>query len=232
MRDKSTESDWTLRQLAGPVRLLAAVVGVLSFAAVNHRLYADDWPQWRGPTRDDIWRETGIVEKFAAPRIAPRWRAAIGSGYSGPTVAGGRVYVTDRQTEPREIERVLCFQWETGRPLWSYTYDCPYKEVGYTAGPRASVSIDDGRAYALGTMGHLHCLDAATGRVLWKKQPGVDYKLRVPTWGVAAAPLVDGDLVFVQIGGADGACMVALDKKTGARNGRPSTTGRRIPRRC
>ena len=83
------------------------------------------------------------------------------------------------------------------------------------AGPRASVSIDDGRAYALGTMGHLHCLDAATGKLLWKKCPGADYDVRVPIWGIAAAPLVDGDLVIVQLG-ADRACLVALDKKTGA----------------
>ena len=66
-----------------------------------------------------------------------------------------------------------------------------------------------------GAMGHLHCLDAATGHVLWKKLPDVDYHLRVPTWGVAAAPLVDGELVIVQIGAAEGACVVALDKKTG-----------------
>ena len=64
-------------------------------------------------------------------------------------------------------------------------------------------------------MGHLHCLDAASGKVLWKKQPGVDYQIRVPTWGVASAPLVDGDLLIVQFGAADGGCLVALDKRTG-----------------
>ena len=64
-------------------------------------------------------------------------------------------------------------------------------------------------------MGHLHCLDAATGKLLWKKHPGVDYKIRMPIWGIAAAPLVDGELVIVQLG-AEGACLVALDKKTGA----------------
>ncbi len=142
-------------------------------------------------------------------------RAGIGSGYSGPTVAEGRVYVTDQQTGPRQTERVLCFDWQTGRSLWSFAYGCTCEGVGYAGGPRASVSIDDGRAYALGTMGHLHCLDAASGKLLWKKQPGVDYKIRVPTWGIAAAPLVDGELVIVQLG-AEGACLVAWDKKTGA----------------
>ncbi len=193
---------------------------ILLFCAVfgsvicDHQLLADDWPQWRGPTRDGVWNETGIVEKFSGPQIPIRWRAAVGSGYSGPTVAEGRVYVTDLQTEPSPAERVHCFDWKTGRPVWSFSYDCEYQGVGYPGGPRAAVSIDDGRAYALGTMGHFHCLDAATGKVLWKKYPGVDYKVRTPTWGIAAAPLVDGDLVIVQLG-AEGACLVALDKKTG-----------------
>ncbi len=185
-------------------------------AAGECRLLADDWPQWRGPTRDGIWRETGIIDKFPDTSITLRWRVAIGSGYCGPTVANDRVYVTDRQVDPAEVERVHCFDWQTGRSLWTFTYDCPYKNVSYTAGPRASVSIDDGLAYALGTMGRLNCLDAATGKLLWKKQPGADYKIRVPTWGIAGAPLVDGNLVIVQIGGEEGGCIMAFDKKTGA----------------
>jgi zinc protease len=177
-------------------------------------LRADDWPQWRGPTRDGAWKETGVLEKFPGSRLEPRWRAAVGSGYSGPTVADGRVFLTDRQHEAKPVERVLSFDWKTGQNLWIYAYDCPYREVGYPAGPRAAVSIDDGRAYALGTMGHLHCLSAADGALLWKKDPA-ELKVRVPVWGVAAAPLVDGELLIVQIGGADGACLMAFDKKTG-----------------
>jgi len=183
--------------------------------ARSPELAADEWPQWRGPGRDGVWRETGVIEKFDGPRIGLRWRAPLASGYSGPTVADGRVYATDRLTEPEEVERVHCFQWDTGKKLWTYAYPCTYENVGYKAGPRASVSIDDGRAYALGTMGHFYCLDAATGRVLWAKDFRAEYDARLPTWGIAAAPLVDGGSVIVQIGGRDGACVVALDKKTG-----------------
>jgi outer membrane protein assembly factor BamB len=188
---------------------------MIGLAACGRQLRGDDWPQWRGPTRDDVWRETGIVDKFPTPKLPIRWRAEIGSGYSGPTVAQGRVYVTDLVTEPTSMERVHCFDWKSGKELWTFPYDCEYKKIGFQAGPRAAVSIDDGRAYSLGTMGHLHCLDAATGKVLWKKVPGVDYKIRMPIWGITSAPLVDGELVIVQIG-AEGACLVALDKKTGA----------------
>ena len=194
----------------------AAILAVIAAFSSVGLLRADDWPQWRGPNRDGVWRETGVVEKFSGPTIQPLWRTPVGSGYCGPTVAAGRVYLMDRQTKPEQTERVLAFDAKTGRPLWKHAYQCTYRQVGYTAGPRASVTIDDGCAYALGTMGHFHCLDAADGRVLWKVDFGQQYKIRVPIWGIAAAPLVDGDLVIFNIGGADGAAIVALDKRTGA----------------
>ncbi|MEK6674383.1 MAG: PQQ-binding-like beta-propeller repeat protein [Planctomycetota bacterium] len=175
---------------------------------------SDDWPQWRGPNRDGVWRESGIVEKFASSELTPIWRAPIASGYSGPTVASGRVYVTDRMTEPKQVERVHCFDSKTGKNLWTHTYDCPYRDVGYEAGPRASVTIHDGRAYALGTMGHFFCFDAKDGKVIWQKDLKAQYKIDMPTWGIASAPLIEGDLVIVQVGGKD-ACLVAFDRVSG-----------------
>ena len=180
------------------------------------RLAADEWPQWRGPNRDGVWTETGIVERFSAERIERRWTAPISGGYSGPTVADGRVYVTDRVVEPNELERVHCFDWQTGREVWSHTYECPYRKVSYTAGPRASVVLDEGRAFALGTMGHLHCYAAATGEVLWEKDLRAEYDARIPIWGLSATPLVAGNLLILQAGGADSACVLALKKDTGA----------------
>jgi outer membrane protein assembly factor BamB len=186
------------------------------FSAVAAAALGDDWPQWRGPDRDGVWKETGLIEKFPSDQIALRWRAAVWSGYTGPTVAGGRAYVMDRRTEPTEGERVLCFDADAGRPLWTFAYDAAYVKLGYPAGPRASISIAGGRAFALGAVGHLSCLDAATGKLLWKKEPGADYRVKVPVWGVASAPLVDGDSVIVQIGASEeGACIVSLDVSTG-----------------
>jgi outer membrane protein assembly factor BamB len=195
----------------GPFATAIARLGMLASPAV-----ADEWPQWRGPTRDGVWRETGLVERFSGPRLPLLWRTKVGSGYCGPTVAEGRVYLTDRDPETKRQERIHALDWRTGRMLWTCAYPCDYQNVQFPAGPRASVSVEGGRAYALGTMGHLHCLDAATGKILWKKEPGADYQVRVPLWGIASAPLVDGDRVIVQLGAADGACLVALDKRTGA----------------
>ncbi|MCX5674037.1 MAG: PQQ-binding-like beta-propeller repeat protein [Planctomycetota bacterium] len=195
--------------------LLVLSGGAAAFAAAAPTP-ASDWPQWRGPGRDGVWNESPVLEKFPWDRIPVKWRSPVGSGYSGPTVAGGRVYVADRRVQPSEGERILCFDAATGRPLWTYAYDAAYGRVGYPAGPRACVSIAGGRAFALGAVGHLTCLDAATGQLLWKKDPAADYRVRVPTWGIAAAPLVDGDQVIVQIGASEeGACLVALETATG-----------------
>src|SRR5437660_7971092 len=75
----------------------AGRLGLLLALVLNSAVLADDWPQWLGPNRDSIWRESGIVEKFLTNGPPVLWRTAIGAGYSGPSVAGGRVYVTDRQ---------------------------------------------------------------------------------------------------------------------------------------
>jgi outer membrane protein assembly factor BamB len=176
---------------------------------------AADWPQWRGPNRDGMWAETGVVERFEAGQLPVKWRVPIGSGYCGPTVAGGRVFVMDRVTEPSRQERVHCFDAATGTSLWSYAYECVYERVQYQAGPRASVTISEDRAYSLGTMGHLHGLDVKSGKVLWGHDCRKEYDARVPVWGIACAPVVEGGLVIIQIGGRENACLMAFDKVTG-----------------
>jgi outer membrane protein assembly factor BamB len=161
-----------------------------------------------------VWRESGLIERFDGAELPAKWRVEIGAGYSGPTVAAGRVFVMDRQTQPEQIERVLCLDAKTGGSLWTHSYACLYRGVGYPAGPRASVTIDDSRAYALGSMGHLHCLDAATGSVVWSHDCDREYKIEMPNWGITASPLVYQNLVIAMIGGEQ-ACVVAFDKLNG-----------------
>jgi len=201
---------WASGWLLGTIGL----VGLVTVFPVS--LAADDWPQWRGPQRDGIWRETGIVDRFPADELSHRWSVPIGSGYSGPTVADGRVFVTDRgldRTGPQQ-ERVLCFDEATGQSLWELAYPCTYT-ISYTAGPRAAVTVDGQRAYAVGAMGDFHCLDVHNGDILWKRDLKADYDVEMPIWGIAAAPLIDGDLVIQQVGGTPAACLVAFDKATG-----------------
>ena len=195
------------------IRAFASVLVMMSLSGVAVR--AADWPQWRGPNRDGLWPETGILRKFGPEQLRARWRTKISNGYSGPTVAAGRVYVTDRVDSPKELERVHCFDAKDGRRIWSYGYECAYEKVGKQNGPRASVAIDNGRAYSLGTMGHLFCFDAAGGKVLWSRDLKKQYDIKLPLWGIAASPLVEDGLLIVHAGGRPDSCLIGFDKVTG-----------------
>lgn len=207
---------------AGSRLLLRVVIGLLVltcemnlFAAV---VWADDWTQWRGNNRDGNWNETGVVNELTAENLKTVWRQPIGSGYSGPTVADGRVYVMDRQEKPEQAESIWCFDAKTGQRLWQHQYPVTYT-ISYTAGPRASVTIDGGLAFAVGAMGDLNCLNVADGSVAWKKNLNLEFRIsetkRMPIWGITPSPLIFGELLILQISGADGAAVVGLDKTTG-----------------
>jgi len=201
---------------------------VLLILAVHAR--ADDWPQWLGPLRDGVWRETGIVEKFPEGGPQVRWRSAVAAGYAGPAVAVGKVFVTDRilaegTKNPKEAfpqrpfkgipgkERVLCLNEADGKLLWKHDYDCIYT-CSYPLGPRTTPVVHDGKLYTLGTEGNLFCFDADTGKVLWSHDFKKDYGAKTPLWGVAAHPLIDGQKLICVVGGKDSVA-VAFDKDTG-----------------
>ncbi len=189
----------------------------LSFVVAS-ALLAEDWPQWGGPQRDSVWRENGVVETLpavdATTGMLPRlWTAKIGSGYAGPAVANSRVFVTDRLAD-QNLERVLCFDAETGKGLWKYEYEARYT-ISYRLGPRATPTVDGERVYTLGAVGHLFCFDAASGKILWQKYMPMDFGTELPQWGMAGAPLVEGEQLIVLAGGKPGALAVSLDKNTG-----------------
>lgn len=180
---------------------------------------ADDWPQWGGPQRDCVWRETGIVDKLPAEKgeLLPRvWSAKLGEGYSGPAVAAGKVFITDYvdRDSNRPRERVFCLDAESGAKLWSHEYPVRYT-ISYPAGPRATPVVDADRVYTIGATGKMFCLATESGKVLWEKDFQTDYRTELPTWGMAAAPLVDGEQLITLVGGANGATVVSFDKLTG-----------------
>jgi outer membrane protein assembly factor BamB len=203
------------------------VVSLFGLAGAAGAVRADDWPQWLGPQRDGVWRETGILEKFPSGGPKARWRTPIGGGYAGPAVADGRVYVTDRilakgakdpadpfqRSRSEGEERVLCLEEATGKVLWTHAYPCKY-EISYPYGPRTTPVVHGGKVYALGAMGDLFCLEAATGKVVWSKNFVKDYDAPVPGWGFTAHPLLDGDKLICLVGGKDSVA-VAFDKETG-----------------
>lgn len=193
------------------MRILISVWTVLTCLVVAS---ADDWPQWGGPQHDIVWRESGIVDRLPTDGLLPRiWSVPVGEGYSGPAVANGRVYLTDRIHDEGN-ERVLCFDAESGSAIWQQEYPARYT-VSYPAGPRATPVIDEGRVYTIGAVGHLFCFDAASGEEIWKKDFQKDFGTKLPTWGMAASPLVDGDKLITLVGGQNGALVVAFNKVTG-----------------
>ncbi|MBE2283365.1 MAG: PQQ-like beta-propeller repeat protein [Prosthecobacter sp.] len=190
-------------------------------------LHADDWPQWLGPQRDAVWRETGIVETFPAGGPQTLWRSKIGGGYAGPAVADGKVYVMDREVADRTSvpanafargiipgsERVLCLDAKTGRQVWEHRYDCTYT-MSYSTGPRATPLVHEGKVWTFGAEAHLHCLDATTGKVLWAHDLKQEYNAKTPQWGFAGQLLLDGSRLVCLCGGP-GSVVVALDKDSG-----------------
>ena len=189
--------------------LITCVLMFLSSAVT-----ADDWPQWGGPHRDAVWRETGIVNRFPDVEVLPRvWSIPVGEGYSGPAVADGRVFLTDRQASDRN-ERILCVDSLTGAEIWKHSHLARYT-ISYPAGPRTTPVIDDGRVFTIGAVGHMFCFDASNGDILWKKDFTTDFDTTLPAWGMAASPLVDGDRLITLVGGTDGALVVCFDKTSG-----------------
>lgn len=186
-----------------------------------------EWPQWLGPQRDAIWRDTGIVEKL--PEGGPKllWRHEIGAGYATPAVANGKVYVNDR-TLKKGVERpkndfnraglpgdesLVCLDAKTGKEFWRHTYDCTY-DISYSAGPRCTPIVHQGKVYSMGAIGDLRCLDAEEGTLLWSKQFKKEYDVKSPLWGWSASPLIDGDKLICIVGGKESVA-VAFNKDTG-----------------
>jgi outer membrane protein assembly factor BamB len=190
---------------------------IVCFALLGLVARADDWPQWRGSQRDNVWRETGIVQTFPADGLRVLWRVPAGGAWPTPVIADGRVFLHDVVlTKPRAQERVRGFDAVTGKVLWTYTYEIDLPDWAYNpeqnGGPVSTPAVVEGKLYTLGCNGGAHCFTAATGEVLWHRDLAADYQ--VPPYMVRASPLVDGANLILNVGGK-GACVLALDKSTG-----------------
>lgn len=203
-------------------RFLAA----LFLSAVAGSVCAD-WPQWRGPNRDNRVADARLPEKWPDQAPEPLWQKEVGEGYSSPVIAGGKLYIMARQDKDKEV--CLCLDAQTGETIWDHAYDAPYKPHPAArsagSGPKSTITIDGDRIYCLGIAGMFHCLDAKNGKSLWKhdfqnEYWGVDrdddgYDTWATYCGASCSPLVVDGYVVVSVGGKKAGAFAAFDRRTG-----------------
>ena len=171
---------------------------------------SSSWPGFRGPDRDGVIRGTIRV---AWEGLTPIWKKPIGGGRASFAVVGERAFTIEQRARN---EVVAAYDVMTGRELWTNAWPERFSQwMGGGEGPRATPSVADGLVYALGGRGELRCLDADTGRVVWRTNILQDAGAKNLRWGMAASPLIVGDAVVVLPGGKKGRSVVAYDRKTG-----------------
>lgn len=172
---------------------------------------AEDWPEWRGPRRDGIYRETGLLKQWPEGGPKQLWTAPLGEGYSCFAVADGRVF-TLYQAEGEQ--RLIALDEKTGDKLWEKKTGVGYFNR-FGNGPRSTPTVDGDRVHALDAMGNLLCAKAETGDIVWSQNILKEYGAPNLKWAVSMSPLVDGPRLIVNPGKSDGSSVVALDKMTG-----------------
>jgi hypothetical protein len=174
-----------------------------------------DWPTFRGATRDDVSKETGLLKNWPAGGPKKLWSYdKAGMGYSGFAIAGGQLYTLGSRDDK---ETLICLDANTGKELWVQSFGPDNKSqynVGWGEGPRSSPTADGDRVYALGATGEIVCFAAKDGKKIWSRNMA-DFGGKPFGWGYSESPLVDGDKLVCTPGGSQGA-IVALNKMTGA----------------
>ena len=192
--------------------LLALLLAAIAFTCP---CAADDWPQWRGPSRDGISKETGLLQEWPAEGPKLLWQKSdLGEGYSTPAIVGDRIFlVGSKDTDDEFVQAVSA---KDGSPLWRTRIGKVGKpdQAPPYPGARSTTTVDGDVLYALASDGDLACLDIEKGEIRWTKNIIKEFGGASGIWAYSESPLVDKDVVVVTPGGKD-ATLIALDKKTG-----------------
>ena len=191
-------------KLISKITFISLILGLIFIWAKLS--FAEDWYQWRGPNRDGISQEKGWSTKWADGGPTVLWKISVGIGYSSVSVSKNRVY-TVGNIDKTDI--VYCLDVNNGSVIWKYSYPCVADGAGYP-GPASTPIIDGNSVYILSREGHLFCLNADTGKVIWSKHIVDDFGAQYPDWGFACSPQVFGDKLILAV-----SLNLALNKKTG-----------------
>ncbi len=204
------------------------LTGILCAMAVFSAMpgTALDWPQWLGPGRDGVSAETDLLLQWPDAGLKVSWSRPLGKGFSAVSVADGRLFTMFADSTGGEF--AVCLDAASGEELWRLRTGGYYKETQGGDGPRSTPTVDGEVVYVLGAEGRLFALQASTGEEHWQKDLAEEFGSDVPKWGFSTSPLVEGQLLLVEVGGVDGnmlvdmvidrtanATAVALDKTTG-----------------
>ena len=204
-----------LQSLAGQALIVDAVRGQPSSTAAPRPLSSDaithDWPSFLGPSHNAVSTETHLTRELPPPLV---WELEKGTSYTSPAIAGDDLMFFHRVGDQEVLENL---HPETGECKWQFRYATAYRDrYGYNNGPRSSPVIDGTRTFVVGAEGRLHCLEVASGKVVWSRNLRAEYDARQDFFGIASTPLVHGDHLIVNVGAPGGPCVVAFDTTTGA----------------
>lgn len=172
-----------------------------------------DWPQFLGPARDGVYRGDDVAPSWGKSGPPVIWQRDVGQGFSGPVVAGGRLVLFHRIGDREVLD---CLDAKTGEPIWRSDGPASYDDdFGFDEGPRATPTVAERKVYTFGAQGMLTCRDLASGEPVWSVDTAETFGAPKGFFGMACSPLVEGDAVIVNVGGRDGAGIVAFDRNTG-----------------
>jgi outer membrane protein assembly factor BamB len=171
-------------------------------------VHAADWPQWRGPNRNGISEEKGLVDQFPEPGPVAAWKAAVGLGFSSIVVGGGKAYTAGYADGS---DTVFCLDAVTGKEIWKQSYPSELGDKFYEGGTTGTPTLDGNHLFWLSRWGDLFCFDAASGKIVWNRQIVKETGAQIPGWGFTGAPTVYKNLLILNVGEAG----MAVDKGTG-----------------
>jgi outer membrane protein assembly factor BamB len=171
-----------------------------------------DWTSFLGPTSNAVSTETHLLRQWGkGPALV--WEMRKGTGYSSPAISGERLVYFHRIGDQEKVE---CLRAETGETYWEFSYPTQFEDrYGYNNGPRASPVIDGDRVYTYGAEGKLHCLKLGTGQLYWKRDIREEFKVPQDFFGTATTPLIEGDVLIINVGAPTGPTVAAFHKITG-----------------